>query len=116
MHPATAPDVTTTTEATLAAITPFVRGASPEAWRLAVEGFRDCVLGKVYAPEGPTLKHRWLSPGGCYRGQWMWDTQFVADLLAILPEQRQVLAEVFQNYWDFQDLWSQRMPDHASGF
>ena len=38
---------------------------------------------------------------------------FVVDLLSILPGTGQVIREVFQNYWDFQDRWNRRCPDYA---
>ncbi len=71
-----------------------------------------CVLGKVFPAEAP-LEHNWIAPGGGYRGQWIWDTMFVVDLLAILPGKEQIIRDVFQNYWDFQVRWNTRMPDYA---
>ena len=71
-----------------------------------------CVLGKVFPAEEP-MKHNWIAPGGGYRGQWIWDTMFVVDLLAILPGKEQIIRDVFQNYWDFQPRWNERMPDYA---
>ena len=38
---------------------------------------------------------------------------FVVDLLSILPGKKQVIRDIFQNYWDFQDRWNQRMPAYA---
>lgn len=66
----------------------------------------------MFPPEG-TLKHTWIAPGGGYRGQWIWDTMFVVDLLSILPGREQVIRDVFQNYWDFQVRWNAKMPDYA---
>lgn len=74
--------------------------------------YDNCVLGKLFPAEAP-MKHNWIAPGGGYRGQWIWDTMFVVDLLAILPGKEQVIRDVFQNYWDFQPRWNERMPDYA---
>lgn len=72
-----------------------------------------CVLDKVLPPS-PPMKHYWVQPGGpYYLGQWIWDTMFVVDLLAILPDKKQVIRDIFQNYWDFQDRWNDSVPDYA---
>jgi len=84
----------------------------PAVLKLAGSVYQQCILGKVYPPRG-ALKQRWIAPGGGYNGQWIWDTMFVVDLLSILPDQQQVIREVFQNYWDFQARWNQAMPDYA---
>lgn len=86
--------------------------SDPAVLKLVAEVYEKCILGKIYPPEDP-LKHSWIGPGGGYRGQWIWDTMFVVDLLSILPGQEKMIREVFQNYWDFQDLWNARMPDYA---
>ena len=58
---------------------------SPEVLALAERVMEKCVLEKIMAPT-PPLKHTWIVPGGpYYKGQWMWDTMFVVDLLSILP-------------------------------
>jgi len=60
------------------------------------------------------LQHTWVRPGGpYYNGQWIWDTMFVVDLLSLLPDQKKVIRDIFQNYWDFQDRWNQRMPAYV---
>jgi hypothetical protein len=75
--------------------------------------FKKCILEKIMPPT-PPLKHTWVVPGGpYYKGQWIWDTMFVVDLLSILPGQEQVIRDIFQNYWDFQDRWNKYMPDYA---
>ena len=75
--------------------------------------FRKCILEKLRAPVVPLL-HTWIQPGGPYYvGQWIWDTMFVVDLLSLLSGQKQVIRDIFQNYWDFQDRWNQKMPDYA---
>jgi putative isomerase len=38
---------------------------------------------------------------------------FVVDLLSLLPGQKQVIRDIFQNYWDFQDRWNKDAPEHA---
>jgi len=84
----------------------------PAVSQLAEEIFQKCILGKIFPAEEP-LKHNWIGPGGGYRGQWIWDTMFVVDLLSILPGQEKVIRDVFQNYWDFQTLWNEQMPEYA---
>ena len=79
---------------------------------LTEEIFDKCILGKVFPAEAP-LNYNWISPGGKYRGQWIWDTMFVVDLLSILPDKEKVIRDVFQNYWDFQVRWNKEMPDYA---
>ena len=88
--------------------------SDPKLIRLAEDVFRQCVLGKIMPPEG-TLKHRWFQAGtgNAFYGQWMWDTMFEVDLLAILPNQQEIIREIFQNYWDFQERWNAKRPDYA---
>ena len=73
----------------------------PVLLKLVQDVFRECVLGKVRPPEG-VIQRPWITAGGHFYGQWLWDTMFVADLLALLPDTRQTLRDVFQNFWDFQ--------------
>jgi neutral trehalase len=40
---------------------------------------------------------------------------FVADLLSVLPDQKEILRGVFQNYWDFQQRWDAAKPDFMHG-
>jgi putative isomerase len=81
---------------------------------LAEAVMRQCVIGKIKPPEG-TMKHRWLQAGtgGAFYGQWIWDTMFIVDLLAILPGQQEIIREIFQNYWDFQERWNLKRPAYA---
>lgn len=84
-----------------------------DALKLAEDVMQKCALDKIRQPT-PPLKHMWIQPGGpYYLGQWIWDTMFVVDLLSILPEKKQLIRDIFQNYWDFQDRWNQQMPDYA---
>jgi len=86
---------------------------SPEVLALAERVMRKCVLEKIMPPT-PPLKHTWIVPGGpYYKGQWIWDTMFVVDLLAILPGKKKLIRDVFQNYWDFQDRWNRDAPEYA---
>jgi putative isomerase len=86
----------------------------PNMWRLTVDAYHQCILGGLRPPD-PPLEYVWLSPGGQYRGQWLWDTMFVVDLLSILPDQRDTIRGIFQNYWDFQKRWNSVMPEYAHG-
>ena len=83
---------------------------SSEVALLAERVMGKCVLEKIMPPT-PPLKHTWIVPGGpYYRGQWLWDTMFVVDLLSILPDKQRLIRDVFQNYWDFQDRWNKTHP------
>jgi putative isomerase len=88
--------------------------ASPALHNFAVEAYATCVLGKVLPPD-PPLRHNWISPGGIFIGQWLWDTMFVADLLSLLPGKRDIIRGVFQNYWDFQQRWNAVKPAFMHG-
>ncbi len=80
---------------------------------LTEDVFRKCILDKIIPPT-PPLKHNWVYPGGpYYKGQWIWDSMFVVDLLSILPGREKVIRDIFQNYWDFQDRWNATMPEYA---
>ncbi|MGB2905587.1 MAG: trehalase family glycosidase [Candidatus Aminicenantaceae bacterium] len=86
---------------------------SKDALTLTEDVFQKCILEKILPPV-PPLKHNWVYPGGpYYKGQWIWDSMFVVDLLSILPGKKQVIRDIFQNYWDFQDRWNQVMPEYA---
>jgi putative isomerase len=85
----------------------------PAVLALSQRIFEKCILEKIQAPVPPLL-HTWVVPGGpYYKGQWIWDTMFVVDLLSFLPEKKSVIREIFQNYWDFQDRWNKTAPDYA---
>jgi putative isomerase len=88
--------------------------SNPDLLCLAEDVFRQCVLAKIRPPEG-TLEHRWLQAGtgDDFYGQWIWDTMFEVDLLAILPEKKELIREIFQNYWDFQERWNNKRPEYA---
>jgi len=80
---------------------------------LAERVMQKCVLEKIMSPT-PPLKNKWIVPGGpYYKGQWIWDTMFVVDLLSILPGKRKLIRDIFQNYWDFQDRWNRDAPEYA---
>lgn len=97
---------------TVADIRSLFQWEDPDVIGLTEEVFGRCILGKVHAPEGE-LTHNWIAPGGQYRGQWIWDTMFVVDLLSIVPGTEELIRDVFQNYWDFQERWNRVMPDYA---
>jgi len=84
-----------------------------DALTLTERVFEKCILEKIMPPT-PPLKHNWVVPGGpYYKGQWIWDTMFVVDLLSILPGKKQLIRDIFQNYWDFQDRWNKIVPEYA---
>ncbi len=84
-----------------------------DALALTERIYQKCILERILPPT-PPLKHNWVYPGGpYYKGQWIWDTMFVVDLLSILPGKNQVIRDIFQNYWDFQDRWNPKMPEYA---
>ncbi len=90
--------------------------ADPELLRLANDIFRQCVIDKIRPPEG-TLVHPWLQAGTGdeFYGQWIWDAMFEVDLLAILPDKKDVIRGIIQNYWDFQERWNTKRPEYAHG-
>lgn len=87
---------------------------NPDLWRFTVDVYQHCIFGRMQAAE-PPLKNPWLIPGGVYVGQWIWDTTFLTDLLAILPGQRDFIRGIYQNYWDFQARWNKEKPEYAHG-
>jgi len=91
----------------------FFESDDPQVLALTQRVFDKCILEKLRPPVDPLLR-TWVQPGGpYYNGQWIWDTMFVVDLLSLLPGQTQVIRDIFQNYWDFQDRWNKKMPDYA---
>ena len=78
--------------------------------KLVKDAYLQCIMEKVYSPDSP-LQHDWIAPGGGYYAQWIWDTTFVVDLLAMLPGQEEVIRGVFQNFWDFQRRWNKVKPE-----
>lgn len=84
----------------------------PAVLRLTDRVFQKCILEKVFPAAAP-MKHNWIGPGGGYKGQWIWDTMFVADLMSILPGKEQIIRDVFQNFWDFQQRWNAIKPAYA---
>ena len=93
---------------------PLLETKDPALWQFAVNIFEHCILDRML-PAEPPLKHSWLVPGGGYIGQWLWDTTFITDLLAILPDQRDFIRGAYANFWDFQHRWSEAKPDYAQG-
>lgn len=87
---------------------------NPAMFRFAVDVYQHCIFGRMQPAELP-LKHPWLIPGGVYVGQWIWDTTFLTDLLAIVPGQQQFIRGIYQNYWDSQQRWSDAKSDYARG-
>ena len=86
---------------------------SADTFKLTRDVVGKCVLDKILAPMSP-IKNNWVYPGGpWYRGQWIWDSMFVVDILSILPGKKKLIRDIFRNYWDFQDRWNARMPEYA---
>ena len=86
----------------------------PAMMQFAVSVFEHCIFARMQ-PSEPPLKHPCLIPGGAYVGQWIWDTTFLTDLLAILPDQRDFIRGIYQNFWDSQQRWQQAKPAYAQG-
>ena len=91
----------------------FFQSDDAEVLTLVQRVFDKCILERLRAPVEP-LRHTWVQAGGSYyKGQWIWDTMFVVDLLSALPDQKKVIRDIFQNYWDFQDRWNRTMLAYA---
>lgn len=107
------PDVSAAFESGSLDLDALFESDSPEVLALARRVMEKCVLEKIMPPT-PPLKNTWIVPGGpYYKGQWIWDTMFVVDLLSILPGKEKLIRDVFQNYWDFQDRWNKQQPEYA---
>ena len=91
---------------------PLLTTEDPQLWQFVLDVYELCIFRRMQ-PAEPPLEHPWLVPGGIYRGQWIWDTTFLTDLLSIIPEQRDFIRGVYQNYWDFQNRWDAEKPDYA---
>jgi len=108
-------------------------GGSPEVMALANTVMRECVLRNIMKPQGaefkPHLQNHWIIPGGPdshYRGHWTWDTQFVTDLLGLVPDSmmpagipkdtKKIIREIYQNYWDWQDWWIDNKPEELGDY
>lgn len=76
--------------------------------------YQFCIQDRIQTAT-PPLRHAWLTPGGGYAGQWIWDTTFITDLLAILPGQVDLIRGIYENFWDFQARWSHAKPAYARG-
>lgn len=91
----------------------FFESDNAKVLALAQRVFDKCILEKIQPPVEPMLQS-WIVPGGpYYKGQWIWDTMFVVDLLSILPGREKLIRDIFQNYWDFQDRWNKEAPATA---
>lgn len=93
---------------------PLFQTDNPAMFNFAVDVYQHCIFGRMRSAE-PPLKHPWLIPGGVYVGQWIWDTTFLTDLLAIVPNQQEFIRGIYQNYWDSQQRWTAAKPDYAHG-
>ncbi len=93
---------------------PLLITDQPAMWKFAVDVYEHCIFGRMQ-PAEPPLKHPWLVPGGIYVGQWIWDTTFLTDLLAIVPDQKEFIRGIYANYWEFQERWSAAKPEYARG-
>jgi hypothetical protein len=66
----------------------LVESNNEEALALTEAVFRKCTFEKIMHLT-PPLKNTRIIPGGpYYKGQWIWDTMFVVDLLSILTDKK----------------------------
>ncbi len=93
---------------------PLFATQNPAMLQFAIDVYEHCIFGRIQAAE-PPLRHAWLIPGGGYVGQWLWDTTFLTDLLAIVPDQKEFIRGIYANFWDFQDRWNNAKPPYAHG-
>jgi glycogen debranching enzyme len=98
----------------------FLDCSDPAMQRFAADVFRQCLVNKI-CPAEPPFQHRWINCGGLLNGEWvykvqcLWDSMFAIDLLAIVPENKGLIREIVQNYWDLQSRWDAVKPDYAKG-
>lgn len=98
----------------------FLDCSDPTVQRFAADVYRQCIVNKICSPE-PPFRHRWINVGGLLNGEWvyrvqcLWDSSFAIDLLAIVPENKVLIREIVQNYWDLQARWDAVKPDYAKG-
>lgn len=83
-------------------------------WQFAVDVFEHCIFRRIQ-PAEPPLRHPWLVPGGVYVGQWLWDSTFLTDLLAIVPGRQRFIRGIYENFWYSQHRWSKAKPAYAQG-
>jgi hypothetical protein len=93
---------------------PLLATDNPALWRFTLDVYEHCIFGRMQSAE-PPLKHPWLVPGGIYVGQWIWDTTFLTDLLSVVPDLRDFIRGIYQNYWDAQQRWAGVKPGYARG-
>ena len=92
----------------------YFESNDPAILNLVSNIYQKCILNKIMLPKG-YLRRKWITPGGEYNGQWIWDTMFVTDLLAIINEQEDTIFDVFRNYRDMQARWDEVKPEYAWG-
>ncbi|MBT8043961.1 MAG: hypothetical protein KJO79_03340, partial [Verrucomicrobiae bacterium] len=100
-------------DVTMADVEALFESEHKAALKLMQDIMAKCVLDRILPPM-PPMKQNWVYPGGpYYKGQWIWDSMFVVDLLSLLPSKKKVIQDIFKNYWDFQDRWNKQMPAYA---
>ncbi len=113
VFPGLGSDLVGLAETKLSDVRDLFESADPKVLALAQRVMDKCVLARLRTPTEP-LRHMWIQAGGdYYKGQWIWDTMFVVDLFALLPEQKKTIRDIFQNYWDFQERWNKEQPAYA---
>jgi hypothetical protein len=75
-----------------------IQTEDPQLNALIESLYERCVWGALREPRLPALPNKWLTGGGGYVGQWLWDAMFVATAFAPLDDDR-MLRGVFDNYW-----------------
>jgi hypothetical protein len=93
---------------------PLLITEDPELWQFVLDVYEHCIFGRL-KPAEPPFEHAWLIPGGVYVGQWIWDTTFLTDLISVIPDQRDAVRGIYENFWDFQKKWDAEKPDYARG-
>lgn len=93
---------------------PLLETSDPALFDFAVSVYEHAIFGRMQ-PAEPPIKHPWLIPGGPYVGQWVWDTTFLTDLVAILPGQDEFIRGIYQNYWDAQGRLDTVKPAYRRG-
>jgi len=82
----------------MATLDQYVRTEDPKLNALIRHFYEKSLFNKIAKPMPPALPHRWLTQGGMYVGQWLWDSMFMVIPLAA-TDQDELIRDIFENWW-----------------